>query len=369
MAGIFKTEGLWSCGFDFLPDGTLVAGGVFDVIGGSPQIGSSFARFAGKGVRMNGNNIYAGRTLQTNLASYYEGFAFNPIALPTSTVLHVFYTAYDTNAGQAQFSLAVNSQGQIGFYSGSGFGGSGSLALIAGTSLSATGILVPGGYYFIEVFATISATVGVFTLKVNEVTVLTFSGLNNRTTANAWVNQVSHGALSSSGDASDHRFDDIYILDTTAPAPLNTFLGNGRIQTDGPTGDSATGGLNQWAHTTPQGTDWGNAANIPANPAQYDSDSTLNDRMSLSYPAITATKVLFLNAWISAQQDAAGSRQITPIYRSNSVDQNGTAISLSNGVYVYSNQASAVDPNTAAPWASGTVAAAQGCEIGVKVTT
>ena len=91
--------------------------------------------------------------------------------------------------------------------------------------------------------------------------------------------------------------------------------------------------------------------------------------MSLRFPNLSGDRVLFLNAWISAEQDAAGSRAITPIFRSNNVDQLGTAVSLSNGTFVYSNQASVTDPNTAALWANGTVTAAQNCEIGVETTT
>ena len=91
--------------------------------------------------------------------------------------------------------------------------------------------------------------------------------------------------------------------------------------------------------------------------------------MSLAFPSLSTAKVFFLNTWFSAEEDAAGTRTIVPIFRNNSVDQVGpTAISLGT-TYTYYNQPSTIDPNTSAAWASGTVVAAAGCEIGLKVAS
>lgn len=361
MAGIFRTQGVWSCGADFLPTGNLVAGGAFDAILNAPQVSASWARFSGKGIQFPSNS-YAGRSFGVNLATHIGGFAYDMPALPIGATLGSIATWMDTTAGSPQATLGVNTQGQLQFYQSGGLG-IGGLATPVGPA-SATGVIIPGAYNFIEFTVTINNVTGVLECRVNGTVVITFTG-NTKVTANSYVNQLRIGSLSTVLP----QMDDLYLLDTTAPAPLNTYLGNGRIQTDGPNADSATGGLNQWAFTTPQGSDFANAANIPANVAQYDSDSTLNDRMSFRFPVITANKVFFLNSWISSEQDAAGTRQITPIYRSNAVDQVGDPIALSNGVYVYSNQASVTDPNTSATWAAGSVAAAVACEIGVQTTT
>ncbi len=367
-SGIFY-NGVWVCGFDFLPNGFPAAGGVLDVTGGAASVNATFARFSGKGVNFNGgnpNNGSIGRSFSVNLNQVITGFAFKTATLPVSTAIACLATFYDTTAGTQQFSIGYNSSGQIGLFQGGFPNGSGSLTPITGSSLSAGGAIIPNSYGFIEISATIGVSSPVV-VKLNGTTVLNLSGVTTQSTANAWVNRLYLGSIINSGVSPSHSVDDWYILDTTGAAPLNTFLGNGRVQTDGPNADSATGGLNQWSFTTPQGTDWGNCANIPANTADYNFDGTVNDRMSLRFPAISATKVLFLNTWYSAEEDAAGVRTLVPIYRSNSVDQVGPLPVSLTGSYVYSNQPSTVDPNTTLSWASGTVAAAGACEIGLQV--
>lgn len=359
MAGIFGTQGIWSCGLDFLPNGNLTAGGVFDIVSNSCNVNATFARISGKGVNCNNFSTFT-RGLNTNLPSFYTGFGFLATNLPIGPcgLLQL------NDTGVIQLGLGYNILGQFQFYQNNVLvNGSNPSTVIGPPSIA--GSIVPGAYNFLELFVTIDPAVGVLQLKLNNNLLINFAG-NTRKTANSFLNQVVFGA---NGGGAAHYFDDIYMLDTTAPAPLNTFLGNGRIQTDGPNAGSATGGLNTWAFTTPAGTDFGNAANIPANAAQFNSDATVGHRMSLRFPALAAQKALFLNTWLSAQQDSAGTRQITPKFRSNNVDQAGGPIVLSNGTYVYSSQSSAVDPNTGLPWASGLVADAGACEIGVETTT
>jgi len=370
--GIFY-NGIWTLGFDFLPTGTPAAGGVFTSVSGSSNVGSSFARFAGQGIQTGGggSTCYLGRTLGVNLASMYVGFAFKTASLPAAGNFSIICSFYDTTGSQGQITLAYNSQGQMGFYTGNGSiaGGAGNLALVSGTSLSPTGTIIVNSYCFLEIFVTIDPSAGVLKLNVNNTSLLSFTGLNTRYTANSWTNNFVFGSNSYSGATPVHQFDDLYMLDTTGASPLNTFLGPGRIQTDGPTADSASGGLNAWSYTTPPGNDYGCCANIPANSAQYCYDSNPGDRMSFKFPALSTSKVFALNTWFSAEIDASGSRTIAAVFRSNSVDQVGPSpVSLASG-YTYYNQPSTIDPNTSAAWASGTVAAAGSCEIGLELVS
>lgn len=366
--GIFY-NGVFSLGFDFLPTGTPTVGGVFDGVQGSPSIGATYARFSGYGMQCNGNRIYIWKSLHVNLASTINGFGFYCAALPSPGTLNLLFTWYDSTANSSQVTLAYNSQGQLGFYTGSGNlnSYSGTLTLVG--SLSATGTIVAGSYMTIEALVTINSSSGVVEAYVNGGQVIYNTGLNTQTSSNAWVNQVYMGSSSSSGSGCNQYFDDWYSLDMTGSSPFNTFLGPGRIQTDGPNADSATSGLNAWSYTTPPGTDYGCCANIPANSAQYIYDSNVGDRASFRFPSLSTAKVFFLNTWFSAEEDAAGTRTIVPIFRNNSVDQVGPSpISLGTS-YVYYNQPSTVDPNTGVAWASETVATAAACEIGLKVNS
>jgi hypothetical protein len=359
-------NGIWSCGFDFLPDGVIAPGGVFDSAanGSTGAVGAIYAAYSGKGFQLQQGSAI-GRSLNGNLPSLYTGFHFKAPALPASGVNSIA-TFYDSVAGGSQFCLGYNPQGQIGFYASGGQISSTSLGQPSSPIvISSAGTLIPATYPFLEIFAHVASSGGALTLRLNGVVVATFIG-NTQRTANAWVNQIFWGNNQSSGIT--NQYDDIYILDTTGPAPFNTFLGPGRLQTDGPTQDSATAGLNTWAFTTPQGSDFANAADIPASVSNYNSSATVGQRMSFRFPNLsTAAQVLFLNTWISAQEDAAGTRIITPIYRSNSVDQSGGAIGLAGG-YTYYTQNSITDPNTGQLWANELPSVVAGCEIGVQLT-
>lgn len=363
--GVFY-NGVWSCGMDFLPSSAIVAGGVFDAVHNAPTVGAASARFTGKGCLAAGTNAWMVRSLNVNIPTCIPGFAFQTTSLPTGSGLSSLITLADTVGNAAQCSLAYDVQGKLGLYqTGVGFG---TPATLIG-SQSAAGVIIPGAYNYIEMPTTIDPVSGsiVVYLNGNHVTpVISFSG-NTRVTANSWVNQVIWGVQSL--QSFTHNFDDLYLLDGTGAAPYNAALGAGRIQTDGPNADSASGGLNAWAFTTPQGSDFANAANIPANPAQYNSDAVVNDRMSFRFPALSTTKVFFLNSWYSAEEDDAGVRTLAPIYRNGGVDQVGPLPVSLTGAYVYYNQPSTIDPNTSANWASGTVAAAGGCEIGLIVNS
>lgn len=354
MAGIFGTLGYWTCGFDFLPS-SLSSGGVWDTVSSpAPGISGGSARFAGQGMQLTaGISTFAGRSFGVNLPTTVVGFAFKVSALPASTPdqIAVFY---DATANANQVWMCVTSTGQIGFYTGTS-----SPTTLLGT---ATGIVIsPNTYYYGEVLLTV-ATSGQIIFRLNGQQLLNFTA-NTKFSANAYCNrfylQVATG---------NHFYDDVYILDTTAPAPLNTFLGPVRVQTDGPNADSATAGLNQWAFTSPQGTDWGNAANIPANAAQSNFDATVGDRMSFRYPTLS-TQVLGLNMWYSGEIDAAGTRAVVPIYRNAGRDQVGPSPGNLASSFTYYNQACIADPNTGILWASGPQGAANTCELGLQVST
>jgi hypothetical protein len=367
MAGIFGSSGVWSLGFDFLANGTPSAGGVFDYViaSGTMNVNPSFARFGiGKGIQCQSGSTYFGKNFNEELSSFITGFAFSVNQLPPSNISTIL-TAYDNVAGAQVVSLGLNSSGQLQFYQNGGYtpsSGSSGLTSPLG-SASTAGTIVAGSYYFIELHIVIGSA-GLVECRVNGIVVCTFSGNTQKT--NPWATTVFMGAAVAS---TSNSYDDWYILDLTAPSPLNTYLGPGRVQTDTPTGDSATPGLNAWQATNPVGTDYGNCANIPANTGQYNFSGTIGQRMSLSFPALTGyVQAMFLNTWFSVLEDAAGSRGVTPIFRSNGADQSGVAINLPSSYTVY-NSASAIDPNTGNPWADGTISAAQSCEIGLLVSS
>src|SRR6185312_790265 len=319
-------NGLWTCGFDFLATASgssaFNAAGVFDVVGttgGSPwSCGPSFAQFSlGKGIQIQ-NQGWIGKFFNVNLKTVYGGWGFNSTVAPVGSNINAVFTLYESGGGNNLITLGYNAQGQFGWYktNSGGLGpnsGSVSSSNLVG-SLSPAGTVKFNSYNQLEFLVTIDATSGVLALNFNRANVINFTGNTLTTGVNAFVNQIYFGANSTSAV---NWFDNMYLLDNTGNAPLNTFLGNWSVATAGPNADSATGGL---------------------------------------------------NAWMQVEQDAAGTRTVLPIYRSNAVDQNGTVINLPTSL-TYFTQNSVIDPNTGQPWASGSVAAAQACEIGLSVNS
>jgi len=354
MASVFQ-NGLWTCGFDMLATGNLTSGsiaGMWDQFNGGGfgiSANPSWARFTGKGLNCS-QNAYLGRTLGTNLSSMIVAFAFWTPTLPSSTNIQSFLTLASSTS--TILTLGYNNLGQLGAYAAGGLLNGNASSQIG--SLTAQNTVVPSTYNLYEI--SFSATQVIVRLNTNVILTVNSSF--------ASVNQVYIGSQNTNISV---YFDDFYMLDLTGAAPLNAFLGNTRIQTDVPTGDSATGGLNAWAFTTPQGTDYGNCANIGPNTADYNSSATLNARMSLTFPTLSATQCFALNTWFMAEEDAAGTRGIVAIYRNNNVDQvGGNSVNLSQS-YAYYNQVSTIDPNTGAMWVTEPASVAGGCEIGLSV--
>lgn len=364
--GIFY-NGVWSLGFDFMPNGAVTPSNIFNsaTSNSTGDVNATHAATAGKGLQLAQGSA-VGRTLGVHLAHLYMGFHWSTDALPATT--NAILTLYDSVAAASQFCLGYDSQGRIGFYASGGQTASAALgAPSSAFQLSPTLVIVPATQYFIEVYMSVATSGGQLTVRINGLTAATFTG-NTQATANAWIDQVFLSNCASS--AVNVTFDNLYMLDTTGAAPLNTFLGPGRIQTDGPNGESATQGLNAWTPTTPQGTDYGNCANIPANSSDYNSSATIGQRMSLSFPAITnGVQALFLNTWFSVEEDASGSRTLSAIYRNTGTDQVGPTTFTLTTTYQYFNQPSTVDPVSGLPWSTFPVTNAAGCEIGLEVAT
>lgn len=363
MAGIFK-NGIWSCGLDFLPNGTVTAGGVFDFVTASGlSVNTTFSRFGtGKGIQCNDVPSAITRSFGVTLPTVVVGFAYNATALPAS-IPNVFASFYDIVGTSTLMSLTTNPAGQLQFYQNGGLSPTGGVSVSTPIGpLSAAGTIIANAYNFIEIMFTNSTTVGILQARVNGTQVISFAGNTSKGGSNTSF------ILGSKQSLINNNFDDIYILDTTGAAPNNTFLGNGKILTRVPTGDSATPGLNQWAFTTPAGSDFANAANIPANAAQNNTGSSVGQRMMFSFAPITQNRCNFLNTWLSAEENTAGACGITPVFRNNNVDQSTTEISMP-GSFTYFNQNSVIDPNTGQPWFSGTGAAAGLAEVGVTRTT
>lgn len=224
----------------------------------------------------------------------------------------------------------------------------------AGTTL-ATGTtpIVGGIWYYLELKALASATVGTVELRLN--------GLG---TAECSATGVNTGALDTnkiqiSGTNGQTWFDDMYVVDTgSGSAPTNTFLGDVRVETLYPTSNGAN-------------TAWTGVFTDADDPATVDDDTTFissstpgdKETYGLGDLVTTAGSVFAVQVNVVARKDDAGVRTIAPVTRVGGTDFDGTTTpGLATSYQGYQQLYERLDPSGAA-W---TIASVNAMEAGVK---
>lgn len=355
MGGIFGTKGVWSMGFDMSPTASAVFTG-----GGSasPNLGSANSANTayGFGFSWNLNNQFSVINLNTNQATVILGFWVKVAALPaTNQRMLAFY-----DGATIQCNLRVYSDGHFQLCSGSGTTTLG--------SASATGLIAANTWCHVQVKITINNTTGVIELVVNDTgshtLAINSTGLNNRSSANNFLNQIEFNSMING----NCYYDDLWILDTSAASPLNTYLGIKQCKGEKASANSGTSGHNQWAPTNPQNDNHLNVGNAPFSSSQYNAAMTPGQYDMFAFPTLAAVSVSFVTAWVECGLENAGAPHTVKI----ECDSGGTiaeSASITPGVVAtpsFVNECFIVDPATSSAW---TVSAAQSAELGLKIAT
>lgn len=297
----------------------------------------------------NGTVAYMYRTLPTTYSESIIGFRayFSPwIGVLTDS----FFRFYDSGLSSIPAQIVANSTtGVLSVQNG------------GGTTI-ATGITnVLPGWHYIELRIKINGASGECELNLDGATeIATTVGNFGSTNIGSllWIAVVRGGSLNAVS------FDDIYVLDTTGGAPLNTFLGDSHIYTVLPTSDGAN------ADWTPNSGVTG-YTQVDDNP--YDGDTTY---VSASTPGDISTfgfadlpfasgTVYAIQPNLMARKDDAGLREIRPAIRQGGVDYSvGTVDALSTSYALYTSLLP-LDP-VAAAWTAANVNAN---EYGVELVT
>ena len=216
-------------------------------------------------------------------------------------------------------------------------------------------------WYYIEFKATIgSGTSGSYEVRLNGATLMNNggNGCNTQNTANAYANQVFLGSVNNCYQ----QVDDLYVLRTDT-APNNTFLGECRIFTNLPTGDSSTN--KQWTRSTGSN----NYALVDEatqnSDTDYTYDATPGHIDTFTFASITPTggiAAVALN--MCARKDDAGTRQIAEETRQSSTEYTSSDTKTLTSSYLIHQNIREVDPATSLPWSASGVNSA---EMGVKV--
>lgn len=164
-----------------------------------------------------------------------------------------------------------------------------------------------------------------------------------------------------------HYIDDLYVLDTSGGAPLNTFLGDCRIETLVPTSDGAN---TAWAPNSggteytqiDEGVAGANDGDATYISASIPGDISTFGHSDLSFVTGTVYAVQFTTA---ARKDDAGLRQIRPIIRQGGVNYPVGAVQTLSASYVVKTDLLPLDP-VSATWTAANVNAN---EYGVSLVT
>ena len=228
-----------------------------------------------------------------------------------------------------------------------------------GTSLGITTTpLSPNIYYHIALKATIHGSSGAFELRVNNVNVLSDTGVNTSATGNAYANAVRLGA-GTGANLGVTYVDDVFIYNGDG-STCNDFPGDMAVILLTVNGNGST------QNFTPS-TGSNNSANVddatPDGDSTYNSSATVGD-IDLYAFNNTSIDILGVQSCSIVRKDDAGSRHVSAVCKSSTSTAVGAVdLSLSNG-YVALLDNFDLDPATGAPWS---VSGLNAAEFGVKV--
>jgi hypothetical protein len=360
MAGIFQ-NGIFHFSPTFLANTSpaFLAAGLLTTHGNASTTNARYGDGQTLQITGTGDN---GFSLGVNLARLIQGIYILDPVLPSSGWVTLIYWS-DVSAGAVQLRLMLHASGMLQFYLANG-------TTPVGPN-SAPGTIQAGRGAYIQTDFTINSSTGIVKLYVDTsgtAAIISATGVNSQSTANAWVNQCW---WSDAGVGTGVYYQDFYILDLTGSAPFNAILGPVHQHDDPPNSDASP---NQFS-TNPSQTTGNHYKNVDSPTTQianYNFDNNPGDEELYGFPNLpaTTTKVFCITEWIYSELDAAGARTVSPVLVNplGGAPQVGAAYApASTPSYAY--EISTIDPDTSAPWASGTVAAAEGAELGLEIVT
>jgi hypothetical protein len=309
-------------------------------------------RFGGGTVSTNNasNSSYLGNVVIPHTTSAIIVGGAHNVGVGTNSDYPMFLLMNTTTGATTnELSLRHNS-GTLQLYRG------GSSTLLAAATMG----VAQGVWHHIEMKATIADSGGTCEVRLNGVTVITYTGdTRNSTSGTAGVDRVAFGTVGSTL-AAGGLWDDIYVLDTTGAA-ANNFLGDVRINQLLPTSDSSV----QFTRST-------GASNFSCvdegkhnTDTDYVESSTVGhiDRYGFADLPASATSVHGVQAVTWAKKTDAGTRTLRNIIYSGSGSAAGTTIGLTT-TYAAITSVASVDPDTGTAWTPTTAnAATAGYEI------
>ncbi len=232
-----------------------------------------------------------------------------------------------------------------------------------GTLLATSPTITAGITVYLELMVTISATVGAYEFRVNEVSQMSASNVNTRNGAYDDVQRVQINGQLIGGGAVNCFIDDYYIADTTAPYPLGYFLGNVKIEAPMPNGPGAVTGWTKFNDSN-----WRNVDESPHNSdTDYNYSSTVNasDLYSVGNLSAGSGPIRGVQLTHVSRKDDALTRAVRPLLRTGGQTYAGGNDSLTTS-YAYYFEHWTQNPQTLSEW---TVSEINSLEVGIQTTS
>jgi hypothetical protein len=223
-------------------------------------------------------------------------------------------------------------------------------------------------WYFLECQVTIGGVgVGAVTIRVNNVTVAAATGVDTigRDATGGVTTPELRRIIFDCASNQAYWADDLYILDSTGPAPQNTFLGDCRVEYLRPNGNGAAqgwgvvGASSHWVAV--------DDGAVPDDDATYLSTVTAGatDTEQYTNTNLPAGPIFGAQVGLHARKTDSGPRQLAPVIRHGGVEYVGNSQGPSANEYHYLLQVYPTNPGTGLPW---TISDVNNAEFGVKVT-
>lgn len=345
-------------GFDFYgaTSGDVGNGDRWQASGGyypNQPDGPLAGRYGGYAVQLKNNELggtwnggYITRNLGANYASLIAGAAVYMKSGIANNVVVAMTFGTGTGNNATNVYINCNSNGQIQVYNKN---------VLLG---SASGIITPGQWCYIEVEATFNSLTGSVIVKANGSTVLTLTNVNTGTSGN---NYSSVFGLMPNDAQYDFYFDDLYILDpTTGSAPYNTFLNTNvlgcQVVTTYPTANGST--IDFTPHSGANYSQVNAAQNNDGSTYNYDSNVGDEDLFTTGSLGFVPSAIYAVQPVCSAATATSGG-EVAATLLSGATQSTGASELLSSSYQYTSGNLLTADPNTGSGWTLSAVNAAQ----------
>jgi hypothetical protein len=210
---------------------------------GSPAAGFWWGYFGNFGVTSKQPGLLGGFAMGGNTTSGSGGIYFN--STYTRVIVGFRYRVPNIPFPTVQPCTFADGNPSLGTGTQCGLGldaNTARLFFFRGTPANLLGTgstqLIGASWYFIEIDVTISNGAGAFAVRIDGAPEFNGVGLNTQATANAFLQSIRF-SVEPPANPGGGWFDDVYVCDTTGPAPWNTFLGVIRVETFFPTNNGA----------------------------------------------------------------------------------------------------------------------------------